>query len=70
MFRLGFWEIITLVLAALIFIRPKDLPALFRRVGLFFGRLSRFRQTFEEEMQNISTVDTTDAMDTGKKEEE
>lgn len=66
MFRLGFGELLALAVVALVFIRPEDLPALLRRVGRFFGRLSRLRQTFEEEMRAVDVAEAVNKKEKGE----
>lgn len=39
MFGLGFWEIILILLAAIIFIRPDDLPVFLRKLGSLYKSL-------------------------------
>jgi len=44
-FGIGLWEIVAIVLVAVVLIRPRDLPALLRRLGRGYGRLVRFRDS-------------------------
>lgn len=39
MFKIGIWEIFIIVLMAIVFLRPKDLPTLFRRIGRFYMQI-------------------------------
>ncbi len=39
MFGLGFWEIILILLVAVIFLRPDDLPIFLRKLGKLYKRL-------------------------------
>ena len=41
MFGLSFTELIVILLVALIFVRPKDIPRLFSRLGRLYGQLTR-----------------------------
>ena len=43
MFRLGFWELVVIAVAVTVFIRPQDMPAVFRRLGRMAGGLRRLR---------------------------
>ena len=39
MFRLGFWEIVVILLVAVVFVNPKDLPKIARKIGYWYGKL-------------------------------
>ena len=41
MFGLSFTEIVVILIVALIFIKPKDIPRLFTKLGKLYGRISR-----------------------------
>ena len=53
MFDVGFWEILLILVLALVVIGPERLPAAARRAGYFFGKARRFiegaRSEFESE---------------------
>lgn len=55
MFDIGFWEIIILVLVALLVVGPERLPGLARELGRFVGKARRFinsvRSDIEQELQ-------------------
>lgn len=55
MFDIGFWEIIILVLVALLVVGPERLPGLAREIGRFVGKARRFvnsvRSDIEQELQ-------------------
>ncbi len=42
MFDFGFWEIAIIGVITLIVVGPEKMPALARKAGLYFGKLSRF----------------------------
>ena len=41
MFGIGFGEILVVLLAAIVFIRPEDLPKFLRSVGRLYGQIKR-----------------------------
>lgn len=51
---IGFSEILVLGLAALIFIGPKDLPMLMRRIGQFVGKGRRMAREFQAAFDDIA----------------
>jgi sec-independent protein translocase protein TatB len=52
-FGLGFFEILIILLVAIVFINPKDLPKLFRRVGRLVGQLRDIRDSSVRYMRRI-----------------
>ncbi|MDD3517863.1 MAG: Sec-independent protein translocase protein TatB [Chromatiales bacterium] len=55
MFDFGFWEIILVLIVALVVVGPERLPGLAREVGLWMGKIRRFvtsvRSDIERELQ-------------------
>lgn len=45
MFGIGLWEILAILVVAVVLIRPRDLPGVLRRVGRAYGRLVSFRES-------------------------
>jgi Tat protein translocase TatB subunit len=52
-FGLGFVEILVILLVAIVFINPKDLPKLFRRLGRLVGQLRDIRDSSVRYMRRI-----------------
>ena len=53
MFGLGFVEILVIFLVAIIFINPKDLPKVFRRLGRLVQQLRDLRDSSARYMRRI-----------------
>ena len=53
MFGLGFFEILIILLVAIVFINPKDLPKLFRRLGRLVAQLRDIRDSSVRYMRRI-----------------
>ena len=50
MFDIGFWELITITLIALIIMRPEHLPKFAKDVGKFLGKLRNFIYSAKKEI--------------------
>tara|TARA_B100000959_G_C14852093_1_gene570529 strand:+ start:501 stop:779 length:279 start_codon:yes stop_codon:yes gene_type:complete len=50
MFDIGFWELITITLIALIMVRPEHLPKLAKDAGKFLARLRNFINNAKNEL--------------------
>lgn len=57
MFDLGFWEIIMIVLVALIVVGPERLPGLARTTGLWVGKAKHFVNSVKQEIHDEITAD-------------
>ncbi len=53
MFGLGFFEILIIFLVVIIFINPKDLPKVFRRLGRLVRQLRDIRDSSLQYMKKI-----------------
>ena len=53
MFGLGFFEILIILLVVIIFINPKDLPKVFRRLGRLVRQLRDIRDSSVQYMRKI-----------------
>jgi Sec-independent protein translocase protein TatA len=47
-FKIGFGEILLLFLLAVVFIKPEQLPGLFRKAGRLFARLRQLKREMDE----------------------
>lgn len=59
---IGFSEILVLGLAALIFIGPKDLPMLMRKLGQFAGKGRRMAREFQAAFDDIAKQSELDEL--------
>jgi Tat protein translocase TatB subunit len=53
MFGLGLWEIFAILLVAIVFINPKDLPKIARTLGKWYSRLRNFSKTLTANVNEI-----------------
>ena len=53
MFGLGFFEILIILLVVIIFVNPRDLPKVFRRLGRLVGQLRDIRDSSVRYMRRI-----------------
>ncbi|MEE3260281.1 MAG: hypothetical protein VX198_00610 [Pseudomonadota bacterium] len=54
MFSIGWSEILLILILAVVIVRPKDLPAVFRSVGGFFRKIRLLIQDISSEMNSFS----------------
>jgi len=63
MFGIGVWEIVVIVIVAVVLIRPRDLPKTLRRLGRAYGALVRLKelalQKARELESEINRLETT-----------
>jgi len=53
MFGLGFWEIIIICIAIIIFIRPEDIPKFAKKAGKLYGDIKRYYHDFFYQFKKI-----------------
>lgn len=77
MFGLGLTEIVTLIIVIIIFINPKDLPLIVRKIGIIYGKIMRqingIKKTFsdfEQEVRSISEVKSSGKLVSWKNNED
>ena len=52
MFDFGFWEMIIIALIAIIVLGPEKMPAVARKVGTFFGKITRVINKLKEDIKD------------------
>ena len=63
MFGIGPWEVVAIVVVAVIFVRPSDLPRLLRRAGRFVAQLRSLRDDIEGSLSQIEREVEAEAQD-------
>lgn len=53
MFGLGLWEVFAILLVAIVFINPKDLPKIARTLGRWYSRLRNFSRALTTNVNEI-----------------
>ncbi|MBN2738328.1 MAG: hypothetical protein JXR70_15195 [Spirochaetales bacterium] len=53
MFQIGFVELVILVIVVIVFLKPEDLPAFFRKIGRVLGELKSFTRAFKWKMTEM-----------------
>ncbi|MGM0674479.1 MAG: Sec-independent protein translocase subunit TatA/TatB [Spirochaetota bacterium] len=53
MFGLGFWELVILAVAVLVFVPPRRLPAVFYKIGRIYGEIRAFNRNIRATMRSI-----------------
>ena len=66
MFGIGPWEIVVIVIVALIFVRPRDLPVILRKAGRFFAELRSLRDDVTRSLADVERdIESSAATDAG-----
>lgn len=52
MFEIGFWELVLVVVVALLVVGPERLPKLAYEVGLWYGRMQRYLRSAQFQLEN------------------
>ncbi|MBN1698990.1 MAG: hypothetical protein JW881_15840 [Spirochaetales bacterium] len=55
MFGLDIVEILFIVLIAMVFLKPEDLPKAFRRLGRFYAQMTHMKKTVVNTIKEIET---------------
>ena len=54
MFGLGIWEILVIFLVAIVFINPKDLPKITRKIGYVYGKYRKVIKSINSELKDLA----------------
>ena len=64
MFGIGFGEILVILLIAIVFIRPEDLPKFLRSAGRLYGQIKRmYKEIIAAKDKIIKEIDLPDHLD-------
>jgi len=64
MFGIGFGEILLVLLIAIVFIRPEDLPKFFHSAGRLYAQIKRmYKELIEAKDKIIKEIDSPDHLD-------
>ncbi len=55
MFGLGFWEIVVIFVVLIIFIDPKEIPVMLRKLGRLYGEVLDFNKDVNKMLKDIET---------------
>ena len=70
MFDLGWMELVVIGITALIVVGPKDLPIMFKKIGIFVGKAKKmareFRSTIESAADETGLKETANMLNTLK----
>ena len=66
--QIGWFEILIIVIIAIILIGPKDFPIVLKKIGSWIGSAKRYISNIQEEVSNIT--DETDEMKPKKADKE
>ena len=68
MFGLGFFEIVVIAIVALIFVKPKDLPGVFRKIGWIYRKAMRQIGEARKIIREVETGSIIDDENDGREE--
>ena len=55
MFNIGIIELLIIVFFIVLFVKPKDLPAIIKNTGLFFRKIEKYFNNLKYEISDIET---------------
>ena len=75
--QIGWLEILTVVIIAILVLGPKEFPIALKKIGSFFGRLKNTISSFQREVTSVTSdidieknITNTDQINKEKKENE
>jgi sec-independent protein translocase protein TatB len=62
MFDIGWFEILVILVIAVVVVGPKDLPKIVRTIGRWRGKMSAYARDFQRTMEDAANVGEMDAI--------
>ncbi len=57
MLNIGLSEVFILAVIILLFLRPKDVPVITRKIGKIMGTFRNYRETIDREIKDLGKID-------------
>ena len=57
MFNIGFLELLIIVFFLILFVKPEELPKIFKNVGLFYRKINRYYYNLKYEFDEINSLE-------------
>lgn len=70
MFGLDLGEVLILVVALVVFLRPQDMPKLVRKVGKMIGKVKAYWESVKTDIEHIADEDDSNSKRSEKKKDE
>ena len=58
--QIGWFEILLIIMIAIVVIGPKDFPIMLKKIGSFFGSIKRYVNNFQNEISEIEETSKID----------
>ena len=71
--QIGWFEILLIIMIAIVVIGPKDFPVMLKKIGSVFGSIKRYINNFQNEISEIeetSKIDKDIDQENSKKKED
>jgi len=57
MFNIGFLELLIIVFFFILFVKPEELPKIFKNLGLFYRKINRYYYNLKYEFDEINSLE-------------
>ena len=57
MFNIGFLELLIIVFFLILFVKPEELPKIFKNFGLFYRKINRYYYNLKYEFDEINSLE-------------
>ena len=55
--QIGWFELLLIILVAVLVIGPKEFPIVLKKLGIFFGTIKRYFSEFQSNVNEITNID-------------